>query len=215
MEDINPGQLARMRNLKMFKGKTDEQILEYLKNRKPKPPKPPRIPKVDKDILSDSERSYLERFNKKLSQLRDEYSVDMNEANDAEGVRSLVRLVIQAEDANEKIRALQHEVHPDDKQLKNYGDFQRGLITSITDLQDKLGITRKVRKERQVDDIPQYLKEIRLKARDFWDRKTFSVRCEKCEIELARYWLNFPNLASKADFELECWRCNEKVVYVR
>jgi len=204
MTNITPGKIKRLRNLSKFKDSSDQEIEAYLSNR-------PEKVKV-------SDIPYQKRYDQKLKELQDEYGIDMNTANDAENLRLLIRLSIQAEDADKTIREMQSsDTNMDDRQvrIKNMGDFQRGLITSINDLQDKLGITRKVRKEKQIDDIPQYLKEIRRKANEYWNRVTVPIRCEKCQIELVRYWLNFPDLTFKAGFELQCWRCEEKIIYVR
>jgi len=215
--EVTEGKLRRLKNLPSFKGKTDEEIIEYLKN-KPDKPRKPRTTKVKEveiiEEISTETADYNKRYNAKLKLLKEEFGIDMNDSNDAESLRMLVRLLIQSEDIDQKIRE-DKTVLFDDKRLKNLGDFQKTVVTSIADLQEKLGITRKVRKEKQVDDIPQYLKAIRLKARDFWNRTTTKVECPKCQIELSRFWLNFPDLASKVVMELECWKCHEKVVYVK
>lgn len=214
MNNITEGKIRRLRNLPSFKDKTDEELLEYLRTR-PQKERKPRTKKAPVIVTPVVSEEYDARYNAKLNQLKDEYGVDMNEANDAENIRILVRLTIQLEDIDKKITKRAGEGYLDTKSLKELGEFQKSLVNGITDVQDKLGITRKVRKEKQVDDIPQYLKEIRRKAREVWNRTTTSVICEKCHIELARYWLNFPDLATKAVFELECWKCGEKTVYVK
>lgn len=215
--DVTEGKLKRLRNLPRFKDMSEEELVAYVKSR-PQKERKPRKKKIDESIQvipkTDEELDYDKRFNIKLVQLRDEYGVDMNEANDAELIQILVRLSLQAEDADKKIRESKSGPF-DTKTLKELGEYQKSLVGAITDIQDKLGITRKARKEKQVDDIPQYLKEIRRKAKDFWNRTTTAVLCQKCQIELARYWLNFPDLATKAVFELECWKCGEKVVYTK
>lgn len=222
MVNITPGRIRRIRNLPTFKDKTDEEIIEYIKaseekrqQKKLKEDLNFSIPGFDDDLISDADKFYAERYNKKINQLQEEYGVDMNDSNDAETLKALVRLIIQLEEINEKIRRFGEEEDIDDRKLKNLGDFQRGLIASITDLQDKLGISRKTRKEKQYDDIPQYLKEIRKKALTFWNRTTTPIECNKCQIELSRIWLNFPHLAHTIRMELECWKCHEKVVFVK
>lgn len=217
--DITEGRIKRLRNLPAFKGKTDEELIEHIKRMSPKARKPRRTKEQMRGIPepehSQLPKDYDKRYNEKLNQLKVEFGIDMNDANDAENIRILVRLLIQLEDVDSRITTAAGEKFLDTKSFKELGEFQKSLVNGITDIQDKLGITRKVRKERQVDDIPQYLKEIRRKAREFWNRTTTSVMCEKCQIELARYWLNFPDLATKAAFELECWKCGEKVVHIK
>lgn len=206
MSNITPGQIKRLKNIPKFRNFTDEEAEAFLiakaEEKASQPPKEynRRGPKP----LDD----YTKKFNAKFKQLKDEYALDMNNSNDVENLKTYVRLSLQLEDIDEKIRET-----TDERALKSLNDSQRQLVMSVNDLQEKLGINRKVRKEKQFDDIPQYLKEIRRKARDFWERQTVSVTCPKCSIELARYWLNFPKIQTDVAFEMECWKCHEKVVY--
>lgn len=198
----------------MFHGKSDDEIIEFFRNRTPKPPRPKK--KKESPIPAEAvsaDPSYENIFEIKLKALQAEYGVDMNNSNDAELLKSLVQHLIQQEKINQVITKLYEEDELDTRTLKNLGDYQRTLVTSITDLQDKLGIARKLRKEKQIDDIGQFIEMLRSKANDFFERKTVPVRCERCNIELARYWLNFPKLVFATHFELECWKCNERVIY--
>lgn len=211
--EVTEGKLKRIRNLPAFKNKTEEELIEYLKN-KPQKERKPRKSKTSQEV-STGLVDYDTRYNSKINQLKNEFGVDMNDANDAENLRIYVRLSIQLEDVNERMIKAHKEQYLDTKGLKELAEVQKSLVNGITDIQDKLAITRKSRKEKQVDDIPQYLKLIRTKARTFWDRETVPVKCEKCQIELSRYWLNFPKLAYAINMELECWKCGEKVVHVK
>lgn len=209
MEEIDENKLKRLRNLRMFKDKTDEEIIAYLQNREPKKIKTQEEVEEDLDDDAQYEKKFKQRFNK----LRDDYSVDINDSNDVETLRTLVRVVLQLEELDKSFRR-QQKLN-DSRELKNLSDVQRSLVQSANDLQDKLGISRRMRKEKTVDDIPQYIAMLKEKARKVWDRETVSVRCEKCQIELARYWLNFPNKTKHLGFEGECWKCGEKVIYNR
>jgi hypothetical protein len=223
MEKDYTSKIKQMRNLAMFKDKTDEEILDWIKKREERqrneePEKPVKQPvKKTPETKSedDADAEYQELFDSRLEQLKTEYGVDMNNSNDAEMLKSLVEQSIQKDVVNRQIIRLQREDELDTRTLKNLGDYQKGLISTITDLQEKLGINRKQRKEKQVDSIPQFVELVRSRARDVWKRSTTPVRCEACEIELARYWLNFPEKASIIQFEIECWQCGERVVFNR
>jgi NADH dehydrogenase/NADH:ubiquinone oxidoreductase subunit G len=195
----------------MFKDWSDEQIISYMEEKDAK--------KSEETIITVTEtddKDYDKKFKKMLSVLNEDYTVDMNNSNDAQALMALARHLIQAEKADQRIRAIQDKpVLTDDdvRTLKNLGDYQSGVQRTINDLQDKLGISRKLRKEKQADDIPQYIAGLQKKAKDFWDRKTVGVKCGNCQIELSRYWINFPNLAYTVKMELECWKCHEKIIY--
>ena len=207
-EEINDIKLKRVKNLKMFKGKTDEEIREYYRNRDPKP----ELIEADTPISAIiDDQEYDRKIQKKVKTLKDEYG-DLNES-DMELIRTLARLSVQLELSDKMIMRMQQEDEIDTRNLKNLGDYQRQLVQSINEIQDKLGIARKQRKEKQVDDVAIFMTELKTKAKTFFDKKTIQVRCEKDKIELARYWLNFPDNVHTVHFEIKCWKCGEEMVY--
>lgn len=214
MYEIDPkyqGKINRMKNLAMFKGKSDAEILEHILRKEGEK----RVKAVP---LREDTSSYASRYKRLIDKLQSEYGVDINESNDTEALKLLVKHTLQLETLDLQIRNLQEKeimTNEDTRTFKNLSDVQRSLVSSITELQDRLGISRKARKERQIDDIPQFIEALKSKAIDFWERKTIQIRCEKCQIELARYWLNFPHLGANISMELECQRCKEKIIHVR
>lgn len=217
--EIDPsyqGKVARMRNLRMFDGKSDEEIYQYIL-KKEKERADNLIDNKTKPAASEPD-AYQVKYKKLLDKLKSEYGVDMNDSNDAEALKFLVKHTLQLESIDRQIRTIQEKdniQNEDTRTMKNLSDVQRSLVQSITELQDRLGISRKARKEKQIDDVPQFLEALKKKAKDFWERATIQVRCEKCQIELARYWLNFPQMSNLITMELECWRCKEKIIHVR
>lgn len=212
--------IKQLKNLALFKDKSDEEIIAFLKARdaKQKIDEPEETVKQELPVEIDPEISLAEfkkKYNFKLKTLQKEYGIDMNNSNDAEMLKSLARHIIQSEIVNDQIIKLQAKPEVDTRTLKNLGDYQKSLISTLTDLQEKLGIGRRQRKEKEVDSVPQFIDMVRKRARIVWERSTHSVNCERCNIELARYWLNFPANASIVHFEIECQKCHEKVVYTR
>lgn len=204
-EEVNEGTIKRLRNLKHYKDMSDDEIRQALKDREA--PKV-RLPKSDED--------YDKRFKDKIHMLQTEFGLDMNDSNDREMINNLVRQMLQSETADKDIRSIQERQDKNKEDiatLKAYGDFQRDLQITIADLQDKLGISRKVRKEKSVDDIPQFIDGLLSKAASFWERKTIMVDCPRCKIELVRYWLNFPDKTTLASFTTQCPHCGETVTY--
>lgn len=216
--------IKKLRNLKYFRDWTEEQIQDWYRLRhgddEAPPPEPPDMSQIIPTSATPSAEvnfnaeEYKKKYNSYLARYRKEYAVDMNETNDAEALKALVRYIIQQERVDEIIMEEQSSKSPDHRTLKGLGDFQRSIQMNVNELQEKLGITRKARKEKQHDDIPQYIKAIQEKAKDFWERKTVEVRCMRCQIELARYWLNFADQVDSINFQLTCDKCGEKVSYV-
>jgi hypothetical protein len=209
--DIKPGDIAKIRNLKPYRGKSDEEIAEILRNRKPREKREVSVPEVP------NINQYDIKFNEKMKILQTEFGVDMNDSNDSEALKNLVRLQIQLEKAVTAIHLLQETDDLDKDEvvrLKNLGDFQRATMTSISDLQGQLGISRKQRKEKAVDDIPQWVDRVLEKAKTTFDRKTIKVDCPKCQVELGRFWLNFPHEDNDIQLSLTCWKCKERIEYI-
>jgi hypothetical protein len=214
MYEIDPkyqGKINKMRNLAMFKNKTDVEILEHILRKEGEK-------RVKETPSKEVSSSYEARYKRLIDRFQTEYGVDMNESNDTEALKLLVKHTLQLETLDIQIRNLQElpsMTNEDTRTLKNLSDVQRSLVTSVTELQDRLGISRKARKEKQIDDVPQFIENLKTKAAEFWDRKTVQIRCEKCQIELGRYWLNFPKRPNSINIELVCERCEERVLYVR
>lgn len=204
-EEISPAAIKSMRNLLPYKNKTDEELKEILR----------RKAEVKKSKPSTSKK-YEERFAEKFDQLSAEYAVDMNNSNDLETVKVLVDLSIQIEDISRDIREIQDQAskNKDDYMaLDKLGDIQRKSLSAYKDLQESLGISRKVRKEKQTDDIPKFVENLLDKAETFWEASTTAVECPTCKIELARLWINFPKLSNDIQLSLQCFRCEEKVEF--
>lgn len=234
---ISEAKLKKLKNLKFFKYKndiydpwTDEEITAHIKGRQ-KGQRPPSAPEVVGDLppaaqqqVAMDEKELQKKFDRYLLKYRKEFGVDLNEANDIESLRAYVRYVIQSEMVDKAILTEQSKPSPYTKTLKELGDFQRTLQQNMNEIQDRLGISRKQRKDKQVDDIPQYINEIQQKAKNFWNRKTVPVVCEKDRIELARIWLNFEDVITVKDniethhtpsirYEGMCPKCHEMIVY--
>src|SRR5260221_13115472 len=88
---VSPEKLRKLRNLKYFRDWTDEQIIEWAKNRKKNDVPPPSPIDIVKDIpvanpgdIVIDEQEYENKFKKYLTKYKKELAVDMNNANDAE-----------------------------------------------------------------------------------------------------------------------------------
>jgi hypothetical protein len=206
------GKIKRLRNIPRFKDFSDYELLQIVLRKEKVREEQQLIAMADGVVKPDK------RFEQKLSGLQKEYGVDMNDSNDAEALKQLVRYLIQQEDTDLEIRAVKETLKADplslSRTVKAYGDIQRSLTMSINELQDRLGITRKARKEKQVDDIPQYIDSIRSRAQEFWNRSTTPITCPGCLIELARFWNNFPDMEHSIEAKFVCWKCREQVLYV-
>lgn len=206
MEELTEGKIKRLRNLKLYAGHTDEEITAMYNA------------SVETRVNNPKRGTFEARQKEKLESLQDEFGLDMNNSNDVEMLNGLVRHLMQAEDVDIEIRSILDKdtrTREDIGMLKALGEFQRDLQISISDLQEKLGITRKLRKDRQQDTVPQFIDSLLAKAANFWERKTEKVICPNCSIELARYWLNFVETPTLLTATIQCPHCKETVHYNR
>lgn len=205
--ELTDAKIKRLQNLRYYKDKSPDEIRAMVAQRQQAVPK-----------SKTTNKTYEQRFDDKLHVLESEYQLDMNSSNDVLMLHNLVRQLIQAEDTDRDIRTIQdkpEKTKEDIGTLKALGEFQRDIQITIADLQDKLGITRKVRKEKQVDDIPVWIDGLLTRAKTYWANSTFSVDCPRCDIELGRYWLNFPEETTLVAFTTQCPHCHETVQYNR
>jgi len=205
----------QMKNLRPYKNKSVEEIMEILAERAATPKV---VVEVSSKNKAPTKSDYDKRFNDKFETLRKEFSLDMNDSNDVEALKSLVRYQIQHENVTRDIDNIQKKenLNRDDYQsLKTLGEFQTGVSRSMIDLQDKLGISRKQRKEKQQDDVPKFISDLLARGKVAFDEKTSIIECPRCMIELGRFWLNFPLLNNELQVSLECWKCHEQVEYAR
>lgn len=202
----------KMQNLRPYKDKSIEEIILIIESREADAlPAQKKQKKQNKD-------DYDERFNHKFNVLKEEFALDMNDANDVEALKTLVRLQIQHENVTRDIDNIQRKdplTRDDYLSLKTLGEFQTGVSRSMIELQDKLGISRKIRKEKQQDDVPKFLSDLLKRGKRAFEEKTTTISCPKCMIEVGRFWLNFPDLDNEIQVSLQCWKCKEKIEYVR
>lgn len=219
MAEVTDGDIRRVRNLNYYHGKTDEEIRASLEAKRANP----KTPKIAVSS-SPADKTYEQKFKEKLKLLQDEFAVDMNDANDRESLNSLVRHMLQGESADEAIRAIHQKdtlTRQDFLSLKDLGEYQGSVNRTISDLQEKLGISRKQRKEKASDDIPQWIETRREKAKNFFERQTTRIECPKDKIMLFQFWENFSKVqlddkttfTNKVKLELVCWKCHETVIY--
>src|SRR5258706_1134085 len=100
-KEISPQQMARFKNLKAFKGWSDEAIKDYMRNRPKKVTPPPKLfsdGETEDEPFSYDESEYKRKYDTYFRKYIKEYGVDMNETNDVQALQAFVRLTIQTED---------------------------------------------------------------------------------------------------------------------
>src|SRR5574339_1008704 len=107
MDDSNvinfEAELKKLKNLKPYRDKTDEELRAILERRKAEK----LAPREPTDKGRKKSDDYDKRFSEKFNQLTSEFSLDMNSSNDVESLKLLVRLQIQNENLSDDIDDIQ------------------------------------------------------------------------------------------------------------
>lgn len=214
--NLDDAKLRKLKNLRAYKDMPDEEIRRrYLEKQITiKRPVARKMTSKPTDKIDDSDK----KFRTKLRQLQRDNGIDMNDSNDAENLKNLARQQIMPENATRDIDLIQGKdslASDDYLKLEKLGKFQSGILASIATLEDKLGISRKYRKDKQVDDATQFISSLLAKSKTYFDKQTIKITCPKCKIELGRFWLNFPSLKNEMDLNMQCQNCEEMVLYSR
>ncbi len=182
----------QLRNLRQYADMTDEEFEA-----------------IFKDLASEEmdEAALEAEIDKKLSDFNDDYDLSDMKVNDRIVLRNLVITMISLE-ALEKQFAKQRENLSDANILLM--DRTSGVMSKlrhdISDMQNDLKLTRKIRKEGREESFMSWLEKTREKAEKFYKRKHLYVFCPNCRRLLATIWLLYPD--ADQEFHFTCG--NEK-----
>lgn len=127
----------------------------------------------------------------KMKSYEESYDLDSLMPNDLAALKSL----IQAEIRLDHYENLINKMTSDGVNAENIyvidklGKLCEGLRKGISDLQDVLKISRKVRKTEKEESVSTFLQDLKTKAKMFWEAKSLYIICPKCNNVLANVWL--------------------------
>lgn len=172
----------QIRNLRQYADMSDEEfdaMFEDLSSEE--------IEEIDEAALE-------EEIDKKLSDFDDDYDLSDMKINDRIVLRNLVISMISLE-ALEKIFVAQRENLSDANILLM--DRTSGVMSKlrhdISDMQNDLKLTRKIRKEGREESFMSWLDKTREKAEKFYKRKHLYIFCPNCRRLLYTMWMLYPD----------------------
>ena len=152
---------------------------------------------------------WLERVEEKLETFKSEYDLSELAANDILQLRSLAEAMSSLDVYNEM---LEQELAEDPRSIKNIADIQK-LITeagkNISTISGDLKIDRKNR-ERKTESVPDYVRDLKSRARKFLEQRMVYIYCPKCKTLLMSAWLLDLNAGNK--FKFNCSNCKHSFV---
>lgn len=194
-----PKSKESLRNLSQYQGLSDEEFDKVWEEMQTK-----KSVEYNKGLLENRIRNMMEKF-------KDDYALDDLKFNDTQVLRALIKAIINLEDYEDILYRLQADgISSENIRLV---DKLNGLISKlrkdISNLQEDLKITRKVRKEDREDSVESYIKDLQEKANKYYKRNIFRAVCPKCGMMLFDGWFLYPEENNK--IILECGREVESI----
>jgi hypothetical protein len=168
-----------LRNLPQYRNMGDDEFEDFIANR-------------DMDMAPDAE--FDRRINKKIEQFSDDYDLSDMKINDQIGLRALAQAMITLDDLEHASYKLRREglnldnITLADKIAKQMSDLRNDIIR----IQDDLKISRKARKGDKEETVQNYLKELKEKAKEFYEERMTYVFCPECDMLLGTVWFHYP-----------------------
>jgi hypothetical protein len=162
------------------------------------------------------EAALEEEIAKRLLDFEDDYDLSDMKINDRIVLRNLIISMISLE-ALEKQFVGQRENLSDANilLLDRTSGVMSKLRHDISDMQNDLKLTRKIRKEGREESFMSWLEKTREKAEKFYKRKHLYIFCPECRRLEATVWLLYPDEITTMSFHCGNEKCrHEYTVYL-
>lgn len=188
----------RMRNLKQYKSMTDDEFDDFWEER-------------SSGVIRNND--FEKRIESKINEFKEDYDIDDMKVNDMMTLRALAQSYIQLEDLEQLAYNIRLDMNGLDRVLEfgKLNDTMASLRKDITNMQNDLGITRKLRRGDREASVANELSKLNKLAKEFYEQRMAYVFCPKCKMLLATIWLHYYDKNNK--FQFECGRVvdeNEK-----
>jgi len=184
----------KLRALKQYRNMSDEEFDEVF----------------DKIVTGHRENKEFEnRIQRKIDEFSKDYDLSDLKSNDLLTLRALAQAFITLEDFENHYYSLRKNEDIDDVnivRIEKINNVLSSLRKDISNLQNDLKITRKIRKANQEESVIAFIETLKQKARNFYESKMLIVRCPKCGTWVGSIWALYPDdKKTKATFH-----CNRK-----
>lgn len=141
----------------------------------------------------------------KMEEFKSDYDLSDMKINDKIVLRNLIQAIISLEDFEKLYIQLRGEVSDSNiLLLDRVSGIMNKLRKDISDMQNDLKLTRKVRKESREDNFIDWLDDIKDRAQQFYKDKMLYIFCPECKMLLATVWLLYPDADNS--LQLKCQR---------
>lgn len=195
----------KLRNLVQYRDMNDEDFDEIMR---------------DKELGIELSEALEERIEEKLKQFSEDYDITDLKINDMLVLRALIQAMISLEDYEQTLFSVRTQGVTSENimMIEKIQKVMSDLRKSISDFQNDLNITRKVRKSDQEQSVIAYIDSLKEKARDFYQSRMSYIFCPKCNTLLGTIWTLYPEqernkIALVCNHENEDGEvCGEKII---
>lgn len=185
----------KLKNLKQYQGLSEEEFDAVFDEIETKA--------VDAKINIEEQEKEVEA---KLAEFAEDYDLADMKVNDRIILRNLVQAIISLEALEDAFLRFRTNITADNVLiLDRVATVMNKLRSDISDMQDDLKLTRRIRKESQAESFMEWLEKVKVKAISFHKEKSLYIFCEKCRYLLATTWLLYPEENNK--IVLYCKNC--------
>lgn len=195
----------KMKNLVQYRDMPDDEFDELMEK---------------KEFVVEASDVLEKRIVEKMNEFSQDYDISDLKINDMQILRGLIQALISLEDYEQLLFIIRKEGITGENILlidKMQGIVEK-LRKSISDFQNDLNITRKVRKSDQEQSVIAYIESLKEKAREFYQSRMSYIFCPKCNTLLGTIWTLYPE-QERNKIALVCDRklsdgstCGEKVI---
>lgn len=192
-----PGTLAkgRIRNLTQYRNLSDEEFEAV----------------YDELVAGETlVQSFENRIQRKIEDFSKDYDLSDLKMNDLLTLRALAQAYITLEDFERYYHKLRTNEKIDDidiVRIEKLNNILSTLRKDISNLQNDLKITRKIRKGDKEESVINYIEDLKIKARKFYFSRMKPVICPVCHTWIASVWALYPD-DKQSSIRIHCRRRN-------
>ncbi len=155
------------------------------------------------------------RFEEILAEYARKYDIDsIDSPNDQANLRTFINLQIAIEQLQEEAQKLiQGGIVANLDDLERVNDTLKKLVDTGVVLERALGLDRKSRASDKVDNVADYIANLKTMAQDFLEKQYIRAECPNCQILVGRVIPALEHTAFECHFQ--CSQCGKKITIKR
>ena len=187
----------KLRNLKQFVDLSDEEFEEHFQ-------------RILEGAKAEDGAELEEQIAEKLSEFGEDYDLSDMKINDRLVLRNLIVSVISLEELEQTFSSLRTKISDSNiLLLDRLSSIMTRLRKDISDMQNDLKLTRKLRKEGREETFIAWLDKLKNYAEEFYHEKSLSIFCKNCRRFLASVWLLYPE--EENTLSVRCGNCGTEL----